>query len=180
MCADVGFEKKKFFFQKNCFFATISHLEQSFGRFSKTAFLSPEDSFERKNNYRKKCSFRYSRVWRKNVALLLKKSREVSQNCILSVLRIILKANNSFEIFFYRFRCLKKNCLLFVKVIGCAIQNAIYLHRGKFWGIEVWIFLTMSDLCKTLLYFQQKAPAKSSSLKTTCPMERFKEKKTFW
>ena len=48
MCAEDSFERKKVFFLKKCFFSTISYLEQSFGSFAKTAFLSPEDSFEGK------------------------------------------------------------------------------------------------------------------------------------
>ena len=57
------------------------------------------------------CFFHQSRIWRKNVVLLLKKSREVCQNCILSVRRMILGKNNSFWNLFDHFRGLKKKLL---------------------------------------------------------------------
>ena len=95
------------------FFLHNSLLGAKFWKVYQNCFLWAKKIILRGKNYRKRSFFHHSWIWRKNVALLLKRSREVSQNCIQSVLRILLKENISFENLFYRFRCLKKKLLNF-------------------------------------------------------------------
>ena len=93
------------------------------------------------------CFFHQSRIWRKNVVLLLKKSREVCQNCILSVRRMILGKNNSFWKLFDHFRGLKKKLLNICENYGlrspkrdlCA-QRKVLSNRSISFIHQFWIY----------------------------------------
>ena len=113
--------KERRFFSKKMFFLHNFLLGAKFWKVCQNCFLWAQKIDLRGENYRKRSFFHHSRIWRKNVALLLKRSREVSQNCIQGVLRILLKENISFENLFYRFRCLKKKLLNFCE--GYRLRN---------------------------------------------------------